>query len=755
MMSIEWYWVAIFILMLCAVLDLAVGVSNDAVNFLNSSFGSRVAPRHIVMAIAGFGIICGVLFSNGMMEIARKGIFNPWLFTMPELVTMFLAVMITDVLLLDLFNSYGMPTSTTVSIVFELLGAAIAAALIKVYFQSDGMDHVLAYINTSKALVIVFGILLSIVVAFFSGAVVQFVTRLVFSFDYQPNMKRFGAIWGGIALSVIVFFILIKGAKGTTFISEESLLFINTHKLVILACIFLVTTILSQFLISFLHLNIFKPIVLIGTFALAMAFAANDLVNFIGVPLAGLHAVKTAFASTDPLNIPMTALSGAVQSETIYLFIAGVVMVLALSFSKKAQTVTETEISLGKQEEGIERFESVFLSRAIVRMGFAVINTIKTWIPDAVLRAARKRLTPLDPSTQTPAQSQPAFDLVRASVNLVVASAVISYATSMKLPLSTTYVTFMVAMGTSFSDRAWGSESAVYRVTGVLMVIGGWFMTALIAFSVSLIFTMIIHHFQGFGTIALILMVLLIIRKTHRQHKNRVEQKEETAIFAMEEVGDASKAIDTTFNQTRYFLEEMQHSLETAFDALFSGNIVQLRHEKNRVKRFQVWVNAIISNIFRTLRVLHREDEGRSFRYAQSIRRLQKLSDAYRDIVLRSYVHINNQHDRFSKEQQGELEKIKSILIQILEEGANAFQQHAAKPLDRLQELSIQLEAISYQLDRIQIERIRYHASRTKLSVLYYAIIGDAKVICRQITRLMKIYNESFPPKDEIDAESN
>ena len=367
-MGIDLIFAIVVVLLLFAVFDIIVGVSNDAVNFLNSAIGSRVAPFFVIMIIASLGIMAGVSFSGGMMEVARKGIFHPQFFTMPELITIFLAVMFTDILLLDLFNSYGLPTSTTVSIVFEILGAAVAISFLRILDHSDGPQNIAEYINTGKAMVIIFGILLSIIVAFCSGAVVQFITRQVFTFDYEGKLRRYGAIWGGIALALISFFILIKGAKGATFITPEMYDWIKHHALLIMGGIFICSAIILQILMLLFRFNIFKLIVLVGTFALAMAFASNDLVNFIGVPLAGLNAYQVAAASPDPLNMTMEALSAKVKTPGGLLMLAGLIMVLTLWFSKKTRTVSQTEISLGQQDEGTERFESIWISRSIVRM---------------------------------------------------------------------------------------------------------------------------------------------------------------------------------------------------------------------------------------------------------------------------------------------------------------------------------------------------------------------------------------------------
>ena len=366
-MATEFLMVGVGILITIAIIDIVVGVSNDAVNFLNSSIGSGVATRRTIMIIASLGIIAGVTFSSGMMEVARKGIFHPEFFTMPELLTIFLAVMITDIILLDLFNTYGMPTSTTVSIVFELLGAAVVVSLLKIMSAGDGLATIANYINSAKAFTIIMGILLSVAVSFICGAVAQFFTRLLFTFDYRRRIKRYGALWGGLALTSITYFILVKGAKGASFMTAENVDWIKGNTLLLIGMIFVSSAVILQIL-QVMKVNILKPIVLIGTFALAMAFAANDLVNFIGVPLAGLHAFKSAMASADPLTVTMGALDKKVHSETLYLLIAGVIMVLTIWISRKSRSVSETEINLSQQDEGSERFESIALSRAIVRL---------------------------------------------------------------------------------------------------------------------------------------------------------------------------------------------------------------------------------------------------------------------------------------------------------------------------------------------------------------------------------------------------
>ncbi|RJP92332.1 MAG: inorganic phosphate transporter [Desulfobacteraceae bacterium] len=749
-MGIEIFFIAVLLLMAFAVMDLIVGVSNDAVNFLNSSIGSKVAPYKVIMVVASLGILAGVTFSSGMMEVARKGIFHPQFFTMPELIMIFIAVMVTDILLLDLFNTHGLPTSTTVSVVFELLGAAVAMSVIKI-MQSNGDAMALGeYINTGKALIIVFGILLSIIVAFISGMVVQFISRLIFTFDYQETLKRYGAIWGSIAMSVITFFILVKGAKGASFMTDEAIKWIMAHTLLIMFLIFIVTAVIFQILISFFKVNILKPIVLVGTFALAMAFAANDLVNFIGVPLAGLYAYKTAIIAADPLTITMGALSEKVQSQTLLLLIAGAIMVFTLWLSKKAKTVTETEISLSQQEEGTERFESIWLSRIIVNMVASMMSIFQIFFPENIRKLIARRI---DPGKYKPLKNladRPSFDLVRASVNLMVASAVVSFATSMKLPLSTTYVTFMVAMGSSFSDQAWGRESAVYRVTGVLTVIGGWFMTALIAFVTAFIFANVIFYFHVPGFMALILFAGIMFMKNHKKHKGRAEETESLKIFNLTQVSDAHMAISSTFDHMAYLLKDIRESFDVTFDALFKEDIDRLTLERKKVKQIQLGANIIIANIFKVLRLQQKKDARISFKYAQTIRRLQKLSDGHRDTVARSCKHIGNNHKGLLDVQIEELKKIKICILDILLKVETSFKKKEIFNYQNIIDQYQYMRELANQFNQSQIERIRKDESKTRLTILFYAIVGNCLMIAKQNIKLLEIFNESFKFDKEL-----
>ncbi|MFC2170822.1 anion permease [Calditrichota bacterium] len=740
-MGMEIIFVAVILLIGFAVFDLVVGVSNDAVNFLNSSFGSRVAPRYVIMIIASLGIIVGVSFSSGMMEVARKGIFNPQFFNMPELMVIFLAVMLTDIILLDLFNTYGLPTSTTVSIVFELLGGAVAVSILKI-LQSDGSLITLSqYINTSKAMMIIFGILISVVVAFAFGALVQFFTRILFTFDYTRRLKRYGALWGGVALALITYFILVKGAKGATFITAETADWIKNNAFLIMFYIFAISAVLLQVLLLF-KVNILKPIVLIGTFALAMAFAANDLVNFIGVPMAGYHAYNFAAASDSPLTVAMGALGKKVPTETFMLLIAGLIMVVTLWLSKKARTVAETEIGLGQQSTEEEKYESIFLSRAIVRMAIGIFGFVRFLTPPPLVRWISKRMDTAQYKADSDSDMYPSFDLLRASVNMMVASAVISYATSQKLPLSTTYVTFMVAMGTSFADLAWGRDSAVYRITGVLTVIGGWFMTAMLAFTVSGLVAVVIFYAKGYGVVIMLVLVALILWKNHTKHGEIKKQKEIDQVFNLKKITDVKDSISKTFEHMSFLLHEIRESLNITLNALIYQNVYSLRSERIKTKRIQRWANIIIANVFKSMRLLQKEDAKISYRYGQTIRRLQKLADGHRDITLRSYMHVSNNHKGLLAVQTEDLKKVKEILDDILIDVETILNNMEFEKYETVIENDKRLRELAENLNQNQIERVQSRESKTRLTILYYSIIGNAMMMSKQNIKLIEIFSE-------------
>ena len=524
------YFFMIIALAVLAVTDLVVGVSNDAVNFLNSAIGSKAISFKTIMVVASIGIAFGAMSSSGMMEVARKGIFNPSEFVFSEIMIIFMAVMITDILLLDFFNTLGMPTSTTVSIVFELLGAAVAISTVKILDLGGGFADLWTYINTDKASEIILGIILSVVIAFTIGALIQFVTRIFLTFSFHKKPVWVGSIFGGIAITSIVYFIIVKGLKSTALLSDSvnQLIAMNTE-------VFIVLNLVFWFLVSWLTMQVFKQniyrvIIILGTFALAMAFAGNDLVNFIGVPIAAFQSFQDWQGAGIPANeYTMQGLTAAVQTPTLLLLLSGIVMIITLWFSTKARNVVKTSVDLSRQDEGDERFQPNFLSRLVVKFSIRTYENINGIIPTFVKKRIDEQYqkdTSYLPKSKV--KDLPAFDMVRAAVNLMVASVLISLATSMKLPLSTTYVTFMVAMGTSLADKAWGSESAVYRVAGVFNVIGGWFLTAITAFIASAIVAYILYIGGAIALgILLFLAAVILIRNYLNHRKKAKEQKME------------------------------------------------------------------------------------------------------------------------------------------------------------------------------------------------------------------------------------
>jgi phosphate/sulfate permease len=698
------------------------------------------------MIVASLGILAGVTFSSGMMEVARKGIFHPKYFVMPELITIFLAVMITDILLLDLFNTFGLPTSTTVSIVFELLGAAIAVSIVKITQGGQSMMALSEYINTGKALAIISGILLSVVIAFACGAIAQFATRALFTFDYQKRFRRYGGLWGGLALTMITYFILIKGSKGASFMTPEMVTWIKEQTWQIIGVGFVGFSILFQILMVTTRINILKPIVLAGTFALAMAFAANDLVNFIGVPLAGFHTFTLANASADPLTVPMVALQKKIHTNTLFLLIAGTIMVLTLWLSRKARTVTKTELSLGRQEEGLERFDSSQLSRIIVRIATWLVDTVGNLCPEPMCSWTRRRFAaagvrPLpgyDGST-------PEFDLLRASVNLMVASALVAWATSMKLPLSTTYVTFMVAMGTSLADQAWGLESAVYRVTGVLTVIGGWFFTAFSAFTVALTFAFVLMYLNKWVAILLLLSVAgLMISRNFKIHTRREKAAKELELLDLKRVTDADFATRTCFEHSGRFLEVVGTNLSSCFDGILTQDRKKLKQLRRETSKIQAWSNIIVANVFKTLRLLQQDEVRNAGKYAYVISSLQEISESLRDIILRCHVHTSNQHAGLLPAQKKELQQVRKVVEALLNDTAGILLSRKPFKYREVAGHYVKLKQHLEDFDRIQIDRIRSSVSKTRLSILFYGINNACLKISEQTLQLLNIFDETF-----------
>ncbi|MDV7186650.1 inorganic phosphate transporter [Lutibacter sp. TH_r2] len=739
----------IYILMLVAltalaVIDLVVGVSNDAVNFLNSALGSKAVSPKTLMIIASLGIFFGAVFSSGMMEVARKGIFIPGEFYFNEIMIIFMAVMVTDVILLDLFNSLGMPTSTTVSIVFELLGAAVAMALVKIGANSEQTISDLGiYINSESALLIISGILLSVVIAFSIGAIVQYISRLLFSFHYEKRMKHFGAIFGGVALTAITYFIFMKGLKGTPFYGNvENIL--KGNEVYIMAGSFVFWALVSQIYTSLFKKNILVLIIIIGTFGLALAFAGNDLVNFIGVPMAALHSYDAWAASGVPATeFSMGVLAKKVPTESTLLFIAGAIMVVTLWFSKKAKSVTETEIGLARQGDGHEKFKPNYVSRFIVRGTVNLSKVLGYVLPASFIEKIDQQfLKPVIELPKDKSYEVPAFDMIRASVNLMVAGILISIATSFKLPLSTTYVTFMVAMGTSLADRAWDRESAVYRVAGVVNVILGWFSTALIAFTAAALFAYLMY-LGGAPIIALLLcLVIFLLIKSYLNHSKKLKEKKETQRLKRAEIVTINEVIEDSSGHISEVIKRVDKLYTNVVTDLSRHDLNKLSKTDKHVKKLKNEVNDLKSNIFYFIKSLDESLVKASRFYLSVLDYLQDITQSIEFISTTSFNHVNNNHKNLKKSQIKDLVEINNKLQETFQLIITGFENrdftNFVSILEDKQQL---LNHVSDSIDT-QISRIRTEETSPKNTTLYFGILLETKDLIEATMSLIQLFQE-------------
>ena len=739
------YILMLVALAVLAIVDLVVGVSNDAVNFLNSAIGSKAISVRNIMIIASVGVFFGAVTSSGMMEVARKGIFNPGMFVFQDVMYIFMAVMITDILLLDIFNSLGMPTSTTVSIVFELLGSAVVIALIKIANNdSENITAIWNYINYNTATEIVLGILLSVVVAFSVGAIVQYFSRLIYSFNFESRPKYINALFGGFAITSITYFIIIKGLKGTDFYSSISgLLEGNTFQ--IIAISFVVWTLISGLLMRFLKVNILVLIIGVGTFSLAMAFAGNDLVNFIGVPIAALNSYEAWSASgIDPQLFSMGSLAKKVPSNIWLLLLAGGIMVVTLWTSSKAKSVIETGINLSRQGEGHEKFQPNNVSRVVVRTAMAINIGINYLIPKRTQSFINAKFE--KPVLQLPKDKtyeMPAFDLVRASVNLIMASVLISIATSMKLPLSTTYVTFMVAMGTSLADRAWGRESAVYRVAGVLNVIGGWFLTAIIAFIAAGVIAYFISLHIASIPILLILLAVIIGRNTikHRKKTKEVQKKD---YIERAELITINGVIEESADHISGVAERVNKLYTNVVNDLANHDLNKLRKTDKHVEKLNSEIDSLKDGVFYFIKSLDETSVQASRFYIMVLGYLQDVAQSISYISRASYKHVNNNHKNLKKGQLKDLKEIDIQLASLLLKVDTTFKNRTFDDLNQIiidkREL---LKHVSNSVEK-QVARIRTDETSPKNTTLYFSLLLETKDLISALMNLLNTYEEFY-----------
>ncbi|MDR0228386.1 MAG: inorganic phosphate transporter [Flavobacteriaceae bacterium] len=741
----------IFIVMLIAlailaVIDLTVGVSNDAVNFLNSAIGSKAVSFRSIMIVASIGILIGALFSGGMMEIARSGIFVPSMFTFNDVMIIFLAVMITDVLLLDVFNSLGLPTSTTVSIVFELLGSAVCLGIVKIVSQGDAWSTLSSYINTEKASEIVVSILLSVALSFVLGSFVQYISRLIFTFQVEKKLKYFGAIFGGLAITAITFFILVKGLKGASFISKETSYWIGHNQGLIIVMNLVFWTLFSQALMSFFKINILRVIIVIGTFALALAFAGNDLVNFIGVPIAAYQSFEFFMASGQN---PDTYMMGKLAEENVvapfyFLLIAGVIMVYTLWTSKKAKNVIETEMSLARQDSSSseEKFSPNLLSRVIVRGMVLIGMGVNYFLPQSLQIKMDKRFEKRT-LTKEEKKEEPAFDMVRASVNLMVASILISIGTSMKLPLSTTYVTFMVAMGTSFADRAWDRDSAVYRVAGVFNVIGGWFVTAFVAFIAAFITAYILKIGEIYALVAMLILVGILLYRSNKVHQKKTREKadKESKLNKVDIVtiqGVASESSSHIAN----VLERVNTLYTVVIDSIALQDLNELKKSKKKLKTLEKEVDELRGNVYFFIKNLDETSVGASKFYVMTLGFLQDMIKAVSFIANNGTNHVNNNHKKLKFNQIRDLKQIDKKLQDLFDQLTILFSEEKFDELDHLLEGKTELIGIVDKLIQKQIIRIRTTETSPKNSKLYFSILFETDELIKSTIGLLELFED-------------
>ena len=740
------YFLMLVTLALLAIVDIVVGVSNDAINFLNSAIGSKVLSFRTIMIVSSIGIFIGAVYSSGMMEVARKGIFNPGEFYFDEIMIIFLAVIMTDILLLDFFNTLGLPTSTTVSIVFNLLGAAIVMSLIKIAENNESVLDLANYINTEKATMIIGGILLSVLIAFSIGVIVQWVSRLIFSFQYEKKLKSFGFVFGGIALTAITYFIFIKGLKGSPYY-KDLISYIGDNDIFILIISIILFSLFSYVFEFLTKKSVLIVVIAAGTFGLALAFAGNDLVNFIGVSMAAYHSYEAWVVSgIDASLFSMEVLDKKVPAEPFLLFLAGGIMVLTLWFSKKATTVLETTISLSRQRETHEKFNPNFLSRALVSSSSWISSKAFNVLPNAVQNKIELSFNQVQGKVLTKDQSidAPAFDMIRASVNLMVAGILISIATSMKLPLSTTYVTFMVAMGTSLSDKAWGRESAVYRVAGVLNVIGGWFLTAFGALVASGIVVFLMNWNKEIMIPIMLIITVSILVRNFLYHKRMQNTKIDPDSLKKSESKTVQGIISESSDNIIKVLKRSDKIFSTVVNGLTKEDSEELKRTKKGVKKLNSEIEDLRDNIFYFIKNLDETSVRGSNFYIIILADLTDIAESLDYISKKSFKHVNNQHKKLRFNQLKDLKEISESFNNLLNQIIEVFKDQRFETITIVMSQLVQLRNNINERISEQISLTRKEALSPKNTSLYFNLLLETKDLLKSILNLIDEYSKSY-----------
>lgn len=734
------YFGFVVFLFVLAIFDLMVGVSNDAVNFLQSAIGAKVAKFKTILTIAAIGIFTGAAMSNGMMEVARNGVFHPSFFSFQDVMFIFLAVMASDIVLLDIFNTLGMPTSTTVSMVFELLGGTFALALMKV--AGDPSLHVADLMNTSKALTMIMAIFVSVAIAFVVGAFVQYISRTLFTFVYKNNSLKWKiGIFGGLAFTAIIYFMLIKGLGNVSFISDAAHEWINTHSWTICGICFVVTAVLSQVLFA-LKVNVFKILVLTGTFALAMAFAGNDLVNFIGVPLAGYSSFQdySANAGGDAAGYMMDSLNGPAHTPVLFLIAAGLFMVISLATSKKAFNVVKTSVDLARQDAGDEMFGSSKMARVLVRFSTNTASALSELVPNGVKRWFAKRFD----NENVVLPQGAAFDEIRATVNLVVSSLLIALGTSLTLPLSTTYVTFMVAMGSSLADKAWGRESAVFRITGVISVIGGWFITAGAAFI--LCFLVALAMSLGGLTMASILIALsivLLVRSNIKYKKKQAEEKGDVIFNQMITSEDNAETLRLLTQHIRQgqsrFLDFVNANYLNVTEGFISEDLSRLQKAESAMRKER---QELKQRRRKEMLGLRRIDPGvaieKSTWFHLGVNSCEDMLYSLRRICDPCEEHIDNSFVPLEKDRIKEFLPLRDTLLYLLKRAVVVISTENYTDSDKLREQCEEFKSCLSSTRQGQIERMQTSKENITVSYVYLNLLQETHEIASSLQHLLR-----------------
>ncbi|PJZ26338.1 phosphate permease [Leptospira hartskeerlii] len=715
------FLIIVAVMAVLGVMDLLVGVSNDAVNFTNSAVGSRAASRKIILIVSTFGILLGALSSSGMMEVARKGIFHPEFFSLAELMFLFLAVMVSDIILLDLYNTLGLPTSTTVSLVFELLGASLVLALLK----TDTLNDAFKIINSESALKIIFGIALSVILAFFAGMILMFFFRLIFSFRLDKTMKWFGGIFSGLAVTVVIFFILLTAMKGSTFLSKDVLAWIQTNFKTILVLSFIGFSIVFQILI-FSKINVLKIVVLFGTAALAMAFASNDLVNFIGVPIASLQTHELIKAANWDANTMASGLGKEVLTDNRLLIGAALIMIIALFKSKKAETVTRTEVSLGSQGETVEAYQSSLVARVFVQIAVGIYYPIKRILPSIIRNWISSRFKQSGTLELVRLHESDAFDLLRASVNILIASALILIGTIEKLPLSTTFVTFMVAMGTSLADGAWQKENAVNRVSGVLTVVGGWFMTAIFA-SFTGGFIAALFYYFGFAAVVVVLgFTFFLVLAFNRIHKKRKAEYDEDLEKLLLLTKHPEKALTKSLSSLLGNLLLAKKAMNTLSSGYIGGKKKDFKQASKILKNLKKNYESSISGFLSLVDRHFDESDFQSIHpFTNALGYIDRIAENLTNIHRNTSEKIDRFQTGLTKDEREDLKELRKLAEDLFELLAQSDKVPGLVEKARSGKKVKELSDIKVRIYKNQMKRIRKGDSKLKSSVAYFLVVEE------------------------------